>query len=145
MATKWGTFSEPGYLHPGVIYNKAYKAPKDTPLSGSFKPALGCTKTGKVCKSHGLYEGQQLSVSIVTTLSDCGCRPMTQPSASLHPFTLVTSLKTHRQGKAVSTLHVCLLSILTADCPLNPETYHPVRGKLSHSHQYILSQAHLQF
>ncbi len=48
MATKWGTFSEPGYLHPGVLYNKAYKAPKDNPLSGSFKPALGCTKTGKV-------------------------------------------------------------------------------------------------
>ena len=48
MATKWGTFSEPGYLHPGVLYNKAYKVPKDNPLSGSFKPALGCTKTGKV-------------------------------------------------------------------------------------------------
>ncbi|KAL3158746.1 hypothetical protein ABBQ32_011474 [Trebouxia sp. C0010 RCD-2024] len=47
MATKWGTFSEPGFLHPGVIYNKAYKAPKDVALSGSFKPALGCTKTGK--------------------------------------------------------------------------------------------------
>lgn len=47
MATKWGTFSEPGYLHPGVIYNKTYKSPKDNPLSGSFKPALGCTKTGK--------------------------------------------------------------------------------------------------
>lgn len=48
MATKWGTFSEPGYLHPGIIYNKTYKAPKDNPLSGSFKPSLGCTKTGKV-------------------------------------------------------------------------------------------------
>ncbi|KAL0039285.1 hypothetical protein WJX79_001448 [Trebouxia sp. C0005] len=47
MATKWGTFSEPGYLHPGVTYIKAYKAPKDNPMSGSFKPALGCTKTGK--------------------------------------------------------------------------------------------------
>ena len=54
MATKWGTFSEPGYLHPGIIYNKAYKAPKDIPLSGSFKPALGCTKTGKVCKCYSL-------------------------------------------------------------------------------------------
>ena len=52
MATKWGTFSEPGYLHPGIIYNKAYKAPKDVPLSGSFKPALGCTKTGKVIDSR---------------------------------------------------------------------------------------------
>ena len=69
MATKWGTFSEPGYLHPGVIYNKAYKGPKDTPLSGSFKPALGCTKTGKVCEGPICARAtfhKQLSVLDVT-------------------------------------------------------------------------------
>ena len=46
MATKWGTFSEPGYLHPGVPLNKAFKAPKEGNLAG-FR-VLGCTKTGKV-------------------------------------------------------------------------------------------------
>ena len=25
MTSKWGTFSEPGYLHPGHMYRKGYK------------------------------------------------------------------------------------------------------------------------
>lgn len=66
MATKWGTFSEPGYLHPGVIYAKAYKPPKESTLSGSFRPALGCTKTGKVSKAS---LRQQLKPPVTIQLS----------------------------------------------------------------------------